>query len=160
MRGVNVVLCAAAFLLPAALVQQAEAQVTIQIGTPPPSCPWGYYNYAPYRCAPRGYWGSNYFYNGIFLGVGPWGGWGYNHGWGNHRFGGTVYHGARPDVYGRAVRHDNGHGGPPHNNGGHGSPSHNSSHGNSGHGGPPNNSSHGGDSHGNSGHGDSHNNGH
>ena len=43
-----------------------------------------------------GYYGPGYFYNGIFLGMGPWGGWGYSHGWGGHRFvseGGGSYHG-------------------------------------------------------------------
>jgi hypothetical protein len=72
MRGTNVLLFAAALLVPAGLIHTADAQISIQIGTPPPNCPYGYYNYAPYRCAPRGYWGQNYFYNGIFLGAGPW----------------------------------------------------------------------------------------
>ena len=49
-------------------------------------CSYGYYGYAPYSCAPMGYYGPGYFYNGIFLGMGPWGGWGYSHGWGGHRF--------------------------------------------------------------------------
>ena len=49
-------------------------------------CAYGYYGYAPYACAPYGYYGPGYFYNGIFLGMGPWGGWGYSHGWGSHRF--------------------------------------------------------------------------
>jgi len=43
-----------------------------------------------------GYYGPGYFYNGIFLGMGPWAGWGYGHGWGGHRFGGDgggSYHG-------------------------------------------------------------------
>ena len=53
---------------------------------PPPDCPYGYYDYPPYACAPAGYWGPEYFYNGIFIGVGPWWGWGYRHGWGGHRF--------------------------------------------------------------------------
>ena len=33
-----------------------------------------------------GFYGPGYFYNGIFLGMGPWAGWGYGHGWGSHRF--------------------------------------------------------------------------
>jgi hypothetical protein len=31
-----------------------EAQVSINIG-PEPVCPYGYYDYAPYTCAPYGY---------------------------------------------------------------------------------------------------------
>ena len=27
----------------------------------PPSCPYGYYSYYPYACAPYGYYGSDYF---------------------------------------------------------------------------------------------------
>jgi hypothetical protein len=63
----------------------AAAQVALSIGVPP-SCPYGYYDYAPYACAPAGFYGPGYFYNGIFLGVGPWHNWGYAHGWGGHRF--------------------------------------------------------------------------
>ena len=47
----------------------------------PPDCPYGYYNYAPYACAPYGYYGPGWFTNGLFIGVGPWYGWGYR-GWG------------------------------------------------------------------------------
>jgi hypothetical protein len=32
----------------------AAAQVSINIGTEP-ACPYGYYDYAPYSCAPYGY---------------------------------------------------------------------------------------------------------
>ena len=46
----------------------------------PPVCDWGYYNYYPYDCAPYGYYGPQWFSGGIFLGVGPWYGWGWNHG--------------------------------------------------------------------------------
>src|ERR1035437_37784 len=85
MCGVKSLVIAAALLVPAVLVPRAEAQVTITFGAPPP-CPYGYYGYAPYSCAPVGYYGPGYFYNGIFLGVGPWAYWGYNHGWGGYRF--------------------------------------------------------------------------
>lgn len=94
MRRIKALLCRAtlfasvALLVPAALVTTANAQVSIGIGIggPPPVCPYGYYDYAPYSCAPMGFYGPGYFYNGIFLGVGPWYQWGYRHGWGNHRF--------------------------------------------------------------------------
>jgi hypothetical protein len=64
----------------------AQVAVGVQIGGAPPACQFGYYDYAPYACAPAGYWAPEYFYNGIFIGVGPWWGWGYHHGWGGHRF--------------------------------------------------------------------------
>jgi hypothetical protein len=85
MRGLNTLLCTSTLLAPLALLPLADAQISVNIGTPP-SCSYGYYDYSPYACAPVGYYGSGYFYNGIFLGMGPWSGWGYNHGWGSHRF--------------------------------------------------------------------------
>lgn len=48
-----------------------EAQVSIQIG-PEPVCPYGYYDYPPYACAPYGYYGPEWFLNGVFIGAGPW----------------------------------------------------------------------------------------
>jgi len=47
---------------------------------PPPDCVYGYYPYSPYACAPYGYWGPDYFYDGVFVGVGPWFGWGFGPG--------------------------------------------------------------------------------
>jgi hypothetical protein len=86
-------------LVPLALVPAASAQVTVGVGIGvQPVCSYGYYNYAPYGCAPSGFYGPGYFYNGIFLGVGPWANWGYGHGWGEHRFsggGGGRYNGGR-----------------------------------------------------------------
>jgi hypothetical protein len=49
----------------------AQAQVSLSIGVEP-SCPYGYYDYAPYRCSPDGYYGPSYFNGGAFIGVGPW----------------------------------------------------------------------------------------
>jgi hypothetical protein len=49
----------------------ASAQVSINIGVPP-SCPYGYFDYAPYNCAPYGYYGPEWFNGGIFIGAGPW----------------------------------------------------------------------------------------
>ncbi len=48
----------------------AHAQIVVNLGVQP-NCPYGYYDYAPYQCAPMGFYGSGYFYNGIFLGMGP-----------------------------------------------------------------------------------------
>jgi hypothetical protein len=61
-------LCALFFATPA---QPAHAQISVQIG-PPPVCPYGYFDYAPYECAPYGYYGPEWFPNGVFLGAGPW----------------------------------------------------------------------------------------
>src|SRR5215469_4780942 len=49
----------------------AAAQITINIGVAP-VCPYGYFNYAPYSCAPLGYYGPQWFVGGIFIGAGPW----------------------------------------------------------------------------------------
>jgi len=95
MRGIRFLFGTTALLAGLALAPAAQAQLVINIGVQP-SCPYGYYGYAPYSCAPDGYYGPGYFYNGVFLGMGPWGGWGYSHGWGGHRFvneGGGRYHG-------------------------------------------------------------------
>jgi hypothetical protein len=95
MRGIKTLVSTTALLVGLALAPAAHAQISINIGVQP-VCSYGYYGYAPYSCAPMGYYGSGYFYNGIFLGMGPWAGWGYGHGWGGHRFvndGGGRYHG-------------------------------------------------------------------
>lgn len=150
MRILKTLITTAALLAGLAMASTAHAQVYVNIGVQP-VCPYGYYGYAPYSCAPMGFYGPGYFHNGIFLGMGPWGGWGYSHGWGGHRFngeGGGNYHGGP----GRAsYRGDNG--GPqrggtqfhnnarPANGGGarsnaiHGAPQGGGSHENGGHGG-------------------------
>jgi hypothetical protein len=46
----------------------------------PPDCLYGYYPYYPYACATYAYWGPEYFYDGVFVGVGPWFGWGFGPG--------------------------------------------------------------------------------
>lgn len=110
MRGLKIIVSTTALLVGLALVPAAPAQVVVDIGVQP-VCQYGYYGYAPYGCAPMGYYGSGYFYNGIFLGMGPWAGWGYGHGWGDHRFsgdGGGRYHGGVGRIaYGG--RSDDGH---------------------------------------------------
>ena len=50
---------------------RAEAQIGIEIGVAP-ECPYGYYDSAPYGCAPYGYYGSEWFSGGAFIGAGPW----------------------------------------------------------------------------------------
>jgi hypothetical protein len=49
----------------------APAQISIGIGVAP-ACPYGYFDYAPYDCAPYGYYGPDWFTGGVFLGAGPW----------------------------------------------------------------------------------------
>src|ERR1700733_12822874 len=97
MRGLKVLLGAVTVAASLSCVPAGNSQVVIGIGGPPPVCGYGYYEYPPYACAPGGFCGSGYFYNGIFLGVGPWSNWGYGHGWGGHRFvnagGGRYVHG-------------------------------------------------------------------
>src|ERR1700722_15865675 len=54
-----------------ALSPAAEAQVTINLGVAP-ACPYGYYDAAPYNCAPSGYYGPEWFSGDAFIGAGPW----------------------------------------------------------------------------------------
>ena len=49
----------------------SAAQVSVNIGVAP-VCPYGYFDYAPYACAPYGYYGPDWFVNGVFIGAGPW----------------------------------------------------------------------------------------
>jgi hypothetical protein len=49
----------------------APAQVSVSIGAAP-VCPYGYFDYAPYDCAPYGYYGPDWFVGGLFVGAGPW----------------------------------------------------------------------------------------
>jgi hypothetical protein len=108
---------------------RANAQISISIGVAP-VCPYGYFNYAPYQCAPFGYYGPEWFSGGVFYGAGPWyrgpvGFRGYiNHDydphfgyrgpfpgrgeradWGRHRGWEHQWHG---NEYHNEVRHDNG----------------------------------------------------
>jgi hypothetical protein len=99
----------------------------------PPACAYGYYPYAPYACAPYGYYGPSWFSGGLFIGAGPWfhgfyGGRGFYgrpgfrsfgggfHGGGGSGFhggGGSGFHGGGSSVHG-------GGGGGFHGGGGHG----------------------------------------
>src|SRR5271169_3386023 len=111
MRGLKVLLGSTALLAGLALAPMAKAQIEVGIGVPAvgigiqPVCEYGYYDYAPYACSPYGYYGPGYFYNGIFLGMGPWANWGYGHGWGGHRFsdgGGGSYRGGGGEAANRS----------------------------------------------------------
>ena len=50
----------------------SPAQVTVEVGGPAPICPYGYFDYEPYDCAPYGYYGPDWFIGGLFIGAGPW----------------------------------------------------------------------------------------
>jgi hypothetical protein len=54
-----------------AFVPKTEAGVTVDIGLAP-ECPYGYYDAAPYGCAPSGYYGPEWFSGNVFIGAGPW----------------------------------------------------------------------------------------
>ena len=94
----------------------AQAQVSFGIGigpgyvAGPPVCEYGYYDYYPYACAPYGYYGPDWFVNGIFIGAGPW-----YHGWGGGW--GRGYYGR--GFYGRGYE-GRGYGGRGYGYGGHG----------------------------------------
>lgn len=65
----------AVVLLSCVLVAPATAPAQISIGVnigAPPVCPYGYFDYPPYDCAPYGYYGPDWFVGGVFIGAGPW----------------------------------------------------------------------------------------
>jgi hypothetical protein len=66
-----VAIAVAAAGLSTALAKNADAQVSVNIGVAP-ECPYGYYDVAPYNCAPAGYYGPEWFSGGVFVGAGPW----------------------------------------------------------------------------------------
>ena len=66
MRGFTfLVLAAVAVMGFTATAPRAQAQVSVDVGVAP-DCPYGYYDVAPYACAPTGYYGDG------FVGAGPW----------------------------------------------------------------------------------------
>ncbi|MGB7189992.1 MAG: hypothetical protein WBD10_07645, partial [Acidobacteriaceae bacterium] len=89
--GLATMLAGALALVPSS----AHAQISVGIGigpvvdypapvyvSGPPDCEWGYYSYYPYACVPYGYYGDDWFYDGAFIGAGPWySGW-YGRPWG------------------------------------------------------------------------------
>ena len=60
----------------------SQAQVSIGVGVhlgpnygvynAPPVCEWGFYPDYPFGCAPYGYYGPEWFVDGVFIGAGPW----------------------------------------------------------------------------------------
>ena len=103
MRALRYLMVISLLAIPMALARPAQGQVVIGIGigpvvgypapyamAGPPVCQWGYYPFYPYACAPYGYWGSDWFNGGVFIGAGPWyqGWYGRPWGWG---YGGIGY---------------------------------------------------------------------
>ena len=64
-------LAAVAAICFAVTAPKTQAQVQVDIGVAP-ECPYGYYDVAPYSCAPSGYYGPEWFSGDIFVGAGPW----------------------------------------------------------------------------------------
>ncbi len=87
---------------------QAQVRVGIGIGVGPgygpPVCEYGYYPYAPYDCAPYGYYGPTWFAGGVFIGAGPW-----YHGFGRPFYPGYGYY-RGPIAHGFVGRGFEGHG--------------------------------------------------
>jgi|SRR5580700_4658667 hypothetical protein len=72
MRGFAfLVLATFAGLFFTATAPRVAAQATVTVGVEP-ACPYGYYDVAPYACAPVGYYGPEWFVGGVFIGAGPW----------------------------------------------------------------------------------------
>lgn len=54
-------------------IKAAPSQVSIGVNIgPAPVCPYGYFDYPPYDCAPYGYYGPDWFVGDVFIGAGPW----------------------------------------------------------------------------------------
>jgi hypothetical protein len=66
-----VVLALGVCLTTAPKAAAAQVSVNVNLG-PAPDCPYGYYDVAPYGCAPYGYYGPEWFVGGAFVGAGPW----------------------------------------------------------------------------------------
>jgi hypothetical protein len=121
----------------AGLACNAQAQINLNIG-PEPNCPYGFYDYAPYACAPSGYYGPEWFLNGAFIGTGPWfhGPGGFrgrvdNHFDGRHGYQGRIpglgerhdaelHAGRMAQFSGNEMHEGGGHEGGGHEGGGHG----------------------------------------
>lgn len=115
MRYLKYVALLAILMVPFAY-SQAQVRVGIGIGVGPgyvagpPVCAYGYYDYYPYACAPYGYYGPQYFVDGLFVGVGPWYHWGHpawfwNRGGYGRPGWGHGYYGRPGRVYDRGYAH-------------------------------------------------------
>lgn len=64
-RALAAAVAVVGFIAPTVEAQQVSLDLE-------PLCPYGYYDYAPYACAPYGYYGPEWFSDGLFIGAGPW----------------------------------------------------------------------------------------
>jgi hypothetical protein len=72
MRGFRLlILTAVVGICSTVTAPNAQAQLSVNIGLAP-ACPYGYYDVAPYGCAPAGYYGPEWFTGDVFVGAGPW----------------------------------------------------------------------------------------
>jgi hypothetical protein len=123
-------LLAGLFFATAGVLGCHHYDMSVQAGVglgPAPICPYGYYEFPPYDCAPYGYYGPEWFANGVFIGAGPW----YR---GHRHFHGHVdehydprhgYHGPHPERGERpAEHHEQFHGTTMHDEHGHESHGH------------------------------------
>src|SRR6266404_1166750 len=100
MRYLKYFVLLAICMLPAATPSQAQVRVAVRVGGGygyAPVCAYGYYGYYPYACAPYGYYGPDWFVDGVFIGAGPW----YHGYYGRPGFYGRPYYYGRPHYYGR-----------------------------------------------------------
>src|SRR5258708_38958703 len=97
MRYLKYLALVGVLMLPLVFAQPSHAQVAVGVGYGPPVCEWGYYGYYPYACAPYGYYGPDWFASGLFIGAGPWYGWGRPWGLGGWGWGGGVGRGVGRD---------------------------------------------------------------
>jgi len=78
MRYLKYLALLAVLMALSAVCSQAQVSIGVQIGpsygfyNAPPPCPYGYYPDYPFGCAPYGYWGPEWFVDGVFIGAGPW----------------------------------------------------------------------------------------
>jgi hypothetical protein len=69
--AVTALACAAALSNGCVVPGTYSPQVAVGVGLAP-DCPYGYFDYSPYDCAPYGYYGPDWFVGGAFIGAGPW----------------------------------------------------------------------------------------
>jgi hypothetical protein len=78
MRHLKYLALLGVFVAVAAVPSPAQISIGVHIGPDygyyhvPPACPYGYYPDYPFGCAPYGYWGPEWFADGVFIGAGPW----------------------------------------------------------------------------------------
>jgi hypothetical protein len=98
--GLLTAAAAALVLLVPAKPSHAQISIGVNIGAAP-ECPYGYYDYSPYSCAPYGYYGPEWFNGGAFIGAGPWfhGPSGFHGHVDNHYDPHHGYHGAMPKAH-------------------------------------------------------------